>query len=64
MFGHGAWQRGHYVSSGREESTMAVVIDNKIVVNGYEVGTVDESKYDVPTIIDIDYPKSPIYVIS
>lgn len=43
---------------------MAVVIDNKIVVNGYEVGTVDESKYDVPTIIDIDYPKSPIYVIS
>ena len=44
---------------------MAVVIGDKIVVNGYEVGTIDESKYDVPMIIgDMDYHKSPIYVIS
>lgn len=43
---------------------MAVVVGNKIMVNGYEVGTVDESKYDVPVMIDVEYPKNTVYVIS
>lgn len=43
---------------------MAVVIGNIIMVNGDAVGTLDESKYEVPVVFDVEYRKNAVYVIS
>ena len=43
---------------------MAVVVGNKVVVNGMVVGTVEDCKYEVPSVIDVEYHKNTVYVIS
>lgn len=44
---------------------MAVVIGNIIKVDGVTVGTLDESKYEVPAVFSVEYRKNNVvYVIS
>ena len=43
---------------------MGVVIGQTVKVNGYAVGTLDESKYEVPAVFSVEYRKNAVYVIS
>lgn len=42
---------------------MGVVVGQTIKVNGYAVGTLDECKYEVPTVFDASIEEHSVYVI-
>lgn len=43
---------------------MGVVVGEVVRVNGYAVGTLDESKYEVPSVFNVECRKNAVYVIS
>lgn len=42
---------------------MAVVTKGLVLVDGMVVGTVDESKYEIPSVISVEYDRPTVYVI-
>lgn len=42
---------------------MGVVVGEVVRVNGYVVGTLAESKYEVPTVFDATVEHKSVYVI-